>query len=54
MPNYEYVCKECKKSFSIILTLAEYSKGNVVCPKCKSKKVEQKPVAFFAVTAKKS
>ncbi len=54
MPSYEYLCKECKKPFAVILTLKEYEKGNVTCPKCKSKKVEQKPAAFFAVTAKKS
>lgn len=54
MPSYEYVCKECKKTFTRIMTLAEYEKGGVTCPSCKSKKVEQKPAAFFAVTAKKS
>jgi putative FmdB family regulatory protein len=54
MPHYEYVCKECKKNFSVILSLAEYEKGHVTCPKCKSKKVEQKAAAFFAVTSKKS
>jgi len=54
MPTYEYVCKECKKTFSRIMTLAEYEKGGVTCPSCKSKKVEQKPAAFFAVSAKKS
>jgi putative FmdB family regulatory protein len=54
MPSYEYFCKDCKKTFTIIMTLAEYSKAHVACPKCKSKKVEQKPAAFFAVTAKKS
>jgi len=54
MPSYEYVCKACKKSFSIIMTLAEYEKGRVTCPSCKGKKVEQKPAAFFAVSAKKS
>ncbi len=54
MPTYDYVCKECKKSFTKVLTLSEYGKGGVVCPHCKSKKVEQKPAAFFAVTAKKS
>jgi len=26
----------------------------VECPGCKSKKVEQKPATFFAVTSKKS
>jgi len=54
MPSYEFVCKECKKTFTTILTLQEYGKTRVACPKCKSKKVEQKPAAFFAVTAKKS
>jgi len=54
MPQYEYLCTKCKKTFSMIMTLAEYDKGNVACPKCKSKKVEQKVAPFFAVTSKKS
>lgn len=54
MPNYSFVCKQCKKSFTRTMTLAEYDKGGVVCPGCKSKKVEQKPSAFFAVGSKKS
>jgi putative FmdB family regulatory protein len=54
MPSYDYYCKECKKTFNVIITLAEYEKGHVTCPKCKSKKVEQKPSVFFAVTSKKS
>ena len=54
MPSYEYHCKECKKTFTLIMTIAEYEKGNAACPKCKSKKLEQKPATFFAVTSKKS
>ena len=54
MPSYTYVCKACNKSFSVVLTLSEYDKARVACPSCKSKKVDQKPSAFFAVTAKKS
>ncbi len=54
MPAYEYLCKDCKKTFTLIMSLAEYDKARPACPKCKSKKVEQKPAAFFAVTAKKS
>ncbi len=54
MPSYEYVCKECKKTFSVTMTLGEYGRAHVPCPKCKSKRVEQKPAAFFAVTSKKS
>ncbi len=54
MPQYQFSCNKCKRTFSLIMTLAEYDKGNVACPKCKSKKVEQKVAAFFAVTSKKS
>ena len=54
MPSYEYACQECKKTFTLILTVAEHDKKRVACPKCKSKKVEQQFAAFFAVTSKKS
>jgi len=54
MPQYEYVCKACKKTFNLIMTLAEYEKAKVACPKCKSKKVEQKVGTLFMVTSKKS
>jgi putative FmdB family regulatory protein len=54
VPIYNFHCKECKKSFTLTMALAEYERGKFVCPKCKSKKVEQQMAAFFAVTAKKS
>jgi len=54
MPSYDFYCKECKKTFNVIMTLAEYEKSRPACPKCKHKKVEQRPAAFFAVTSKKS
>jgi putative FmdB family regulatory protein len=54
MPSYEFLCKDCNKTFTIVLSLQEYEKGRVACPKCGGKKVEQKPAAFFTVTAKKS
>ncbi len=54
MPSYEYVCKECKKSFTLILTMSEHDKKRVACPKCKSRKVEQQYGSFFTVTSKKS
>ncbi|MDR3749014.1 MAG: zinc ribbon domain-containing protein [Acidobacteriota bacterium] len=54
MPVYDYVCKKCRKSFELVLTLSEHDKGGIRCPKCGSKKVEQEFVAFFAVTSKKS
>lgn len=54
MPFYDYACLDCKEHFSKILTLAEYSRGEVKCPKCGSPRVEQVPSTFFAVTSKKS
>jgi putative FmdB family regulatory protein len=54
MPLYDYVCKSCQKTFEIALTLKEHEQERVECPKCGSKKVEQEPATFFAVTSKKS
>jgi putative FmdB family regulatory protein len=54
MPLYDYVCKACHKSFEVALTLHEHERGMVKCPKCGSKKVEQEPATFFAVTSRKS
>jgi len=54
MPLYEYVCNDCKKEFSRVLTLKEYEAGQFVCPHCQSKNVEQRPATFYAVTSKKS
>jgi putative FmdB family regulatory protein len=54
MPYYEFYCEDCQKPFEIILTVAEYEKGRIKCPKCGGKHVHQEPAAFFAVTSKKS
>jgi putative FmdB family regulatory protein len=54
MPTYDYVCKDCQKSFELVLTLGEHDKSDILCPKCGSKNVEQDAVAFYAVTSKKS
>jgi putative FmdB family regulatory protein len=54
MPQYEYLCKSCEKKFSTVLTIAEYEKSKVKCPKCGGTKVEQQWAAFFATTSKKS
>lgn len=54
MPQYDFECHDCKEHFSKILTLSEYNRGDVKCPKCGSNKVEQVPSSFFAVTSRKS
>jgi putative FmdB family regulatory protein len=35
MPQYNFLCRACKKEFSKILTLSEHEKGKIVCPHCK-------------------
>ena len=54
MPHYEFFCHDCKKLFSKILSLVDYEKGEVVCPHCGSKNVEQRWSAFTVITSKKS
>ena len=53
MPTYEFVCEDCGKSFSVILSLAEYEKRQAECPKCGSKTLNQQITAFQAITSKK-
>jgi len=54
MPQYQFLCSSCKTKFTKTLTLAEYDKNKVKCPKCGGTNVEQQWAAFFATTAKKS
>jgi putative FmdB family regulatory protein len=54
MPHYEFFCHDCKKSFSKILSLADYEEAKIICPHCGSKKVEQRWSAFSVITSKKS
>jgi putative FmdB family regulatory protein len=54
MPHYECFCRDCKKLFLKILSLVDYERGEVVCPHCGSKNVEQRWSGFTVITAKKS
>ena len=54
LPRYEFFCETCNKPFETILTLAEYEKGEIACPKCSGTKVHQETAEFFVVTSKKS
>ena len=54
MPTYEYKCLDCKKPFEVIMSIREYEKGKVKCPKCGSRKVEQQFSTVYAITSKKS
>jgi putative FmdB family regulatory protein len=54
MPTYEYLCKKCRKKFSLTMTVSVHEAKKIRCPKCKSTQVEQQFNSFFAVTSKKS
>lgn len=54
MPQYEYLCKECNKSFSKFLAISAYDEGKIICPECGSSKVEQQLSPFYAITSRKS
>jgi len=54
MPIYEFLCDECQKPFTIVLSLAEYGKDKIECPKCGSKRVRQEVSECTVVTSSKS
>ena len=54
MPTYEYECLDCKKKFSVILSISEHEKNKASCPKCKGKKVKQSISTFTTKTSRKS
>jgi len=54
MPTYEFTCRKCKKSFSMIMSVREYEEKRIRCPKCKSTRVKQQITPFQVVTSKKS
>ena len=54
VPTYQYLCRECGKSFERTETITEHEKAKTKCPKCDSNKVTQVPGRVHVVTAKKS
>ena len=54
MPTYEFMCKKCKKPFTLILSVTGHEKGKFRCPKCKSVEVKQQISSFQTKTSKKS
>jgi putative FmdB family regulatory protein len=54
MPTYDYVCLDCRRKFTVHLTIGEHERRKAKCPKCGSKKLKQLFEPFFAVTGKKS
>jgi putative FmdB family regulatory protein len=54
MPMYDYKCLDCGKESLIVVTLKEHERGEVQCPSCGSKKLQQLFTSFIAHTTKKS
>ena len=54
MPTYEYACRKCNRKFAITITVSEYEKKRVKCPKCTSTDVARRVSGFYALTSKKS
>ena len=54
MPVYDFKCEDCRKRFTLTLTLSQKSSARIKCPKCDSRKVEQQYSAVYTVTSKKS
>ncbi len=55
MPEYEYHCRNCKKLFTLHLTMSEYAKAaQVKCPSCGSTDIEQMLPDVMVITSKKS
>jgi putative FmdB family regulatory protein len=54
MPTYEYFCRNCKKPFEVLMSISEYEKGKVKCPKCGKARLEQQITEFRVQTSKKS
>ncbi len=55
MPSYEYACRDCKKDFTVYLSIREFEvKPNIKCPYCESNNITRKFSGFFAKTSKKS
>ncbi len=54
MPLYEFLCLDCKKTFTLPLSVSDFEKRKYQCPSCKSKKVEEQFTSVNVVTSKKS
>ena len=54
MPVYEYVCLDCNKKFSEMKPVSAFDPYAVKCPKCNSKKVEQRWSSVCVETSRKS
>jgi putative FmdB family regulatory protein len=54
MPMYDYYCRPCDRTFTVVMSLKEHETHQVQCSRCHGIQVEQLLSAFIAKTSKKS
>lgn len=54
MPTYEFICEKCNKTFTLTMSLSDYTEKKTKCPECGKDKVRQLISSFQTVTSKKS
>ncbi|HWP59984.1 MAG TPA: zinc ribbon domain-containing protein [Candidatus Acidoferrales bacterium] len=54
MPTYEYRCLNCKRKFTVMVSISEHDAKKVKCPKCGSRRINQLITSFYAQTSSKS
>jgi putative FmdB family regulatory protein len=54
MPTYDFRCGECKKKYTLTMSISVRDRRRVKCPKCGSGKAEPVFSSFFAKTTRKA
>ena len=54
MPMYDYKCQDCGEESLIVLTLKQYGQGDIKCPTCEARNVQQQYSPFIDHTTEKS
>ena len=55
MAMYEFVCKDCKKTFTVTEAISKHKgRKHPKCPRCGGRRTLQLFTAFFAQTSRKS
>jgi putative FmdB family regulatory protein len=54
MPTYDFRCGECRKKFTLVMSISARDRKRIKCPKCASTKAQAIFSTFFAKTSRKS
>ncbi len=55
MPTYEFICRDCQKTFVLVMLISEYEKNpKPACEHCGSKNVDAMVPRVTVITSKKS